>query len=46
LEQDVQESSEIHFIPALSGGMADVPACPPTSASPHCPATHRPQHLS
>jgi len=25
LEQDVQESSEIHFIPALSGGLADVP---------------------
>jgi sulfur-carrier protein len=25
LEQDVQESSEIHFIPALSGGVADVP---------------------
>ena len=24
LEQDVQESSEIHFIPALSGGLADV----------------------
>jgi molybdopterin synthase sulfur carrier subunit len=30
LEQDVQESSEIHFIPALSGGLADVPS----SASP------------
>jgi sulfur-carrier protein len=26
LEQDVQESSEVHFIPALSGGMGDVPA--------------------
>jgi sulfur-carrier protein len=26
LEQDVQESSEIHFIPALSGGMRDIPA--------------------
>jgi molybdopterin synthase sulfur carrier subunit len=25
LEQDVQASSEIHFIPALSGGVADVP---------------------
>jgi molybdopterin synthase sulfur carrier subunit len=24
LEQDVLESSEIHFIPALSGGLADV----------------------
>ncbi len=23
MEQDVQESSEIHFIPALSGGMED-----------------------
>jgi molybdopterin converting factor small subunit len=31
LEQDVQESSEIHFIPALSGGMAAVPA-PATAA--------------
>jgi sulfur-carrier protein len=26
LEQDVQESSEIHFIPALSGGLDDVHA--------------------
>jgi sulfur-carrier protein len=26
LEQDVQESSEIHFIPALSGGVKDGPA--------------------
>jgi sulfur-carrier protein len=25
LEQDVRESSEIHFIPALSGGINDVP---------------------
>lgn len=25
LEQDVQESSEIHFIPALSGGLTHVP---------------------
>jgi molybdopterin synthase sulfur carrier subunit len=25
LEQDVHESSEIHFIPALSGGLADAP---------------------
>jgi sulfur-carrier protein len=25
LEQDVQESSEIHFIPALSGGIDDAP---------------------
>jgi sulfur-carrier protein len=24
LEQDVQESSEVHFIPALSGGMENV----------------------
>jgi sulfur-carrier protein len=24
LEQDVQESSEIHFIPALSGGAAEI----------------------
>jgi len=29
LEQDVQETSEVHFIPALSGGMADVPAYTP-----------------
>ncbi len=34
LEQDVQESSEIHFIPALSGGAADdlahaLPSCRP-----------------
>jgi molybdopterin synthase sulfur carrier subunit len=26
LEQDVQETSEVHFIPALSGGMQDVPS--------------------
>jgi sulfur-carrier protein len=26
LEQNVQESSEIHFIPALSGGVGDVSA--------------------
>jgi molybdopterin converting factor small subunit len=30
LEQDVQESSEIHFIPALSGGREDVPAPVPS----------------
>jgi sulfur-carrier protein len=29
LEQDVQESSEIHFIPALSGGVTDGPAHAP-----------------
>jgi molybdopterin converting factor small subunit len=29
LEQDVRESSEIHFIPALSGGVRDLPAQPP-----------------
>jgi molybdopterin converting factor small subunit len=36
LAQDVQESSEIHFIPALSGGWGDSPA--PTRR-PRCP-TH------
>jgi sulfur-carrier protein len=32
LDQDVEESSEIHFIPALSGGVGDVPrsASPPS----------------
>ena len=30
LEQDVQESSEIHFIPALSGGIELAPAQPPS----------------
>jgi molybdopterin synthase sulfur carrier subunit len=29
LEQDVQESSEIHFIPALSGGLRGGPAHAP-----------------
>jgi molybdopterin synthase sulfur carrier subunit len=29
LEQDVRESSEIHFIPALSGGLGDHPARAP-----------------
>jgi molybdopterin converting factor small subunit len=29
LEQDVQESSEVHFIPALSGGMGDIPRSVP-----------------
>jgi molybdopterin synthase sulfur carrier subunit len=29
LEQDVRESSEIHFIPALSGGLEDRPAHAP-----------------
>jgi sulfur-carrier protein len=29
LEQDVRESSEIHFIPALSGGLEDRPARAP-----------------
>jgi molybdopterin synthase sulfur carrier subunit len=29
LEQDVRESSEIHFIPALSGGLDDSPAPAP-----------------
>jgi sulfur-carrier protein len=32
LEQDVQESSEIHFIPALSGGVDAVPAHAPPSS--------------
>jgi molybdopterin synthase sulfur carrier subunit len=27
LDQDVQEASEIHFIPALSGGRERPPAC-------------------
>jgi sulfur-carrier protein len=38
LEQDVQESSEIHFIPALSGGqqrMVDRAAYLPSSRKPH-----------
>ena len=35
LEQDVQESSEIHFIPALSGGMDDAPAQALPRLSPH-----------
>jgi molybdopterin synthase sulfur carrier subunit len=39
LEQDVQESSEIHFIPALSGGIDDVPAHAPPQLSPHWPST-------
>jgi sulfur-carrier protein len=30
LEQDVRESSEIHFIPALSGGVKDGPAHAPS----------------
>ena len=46
LEQDVQESSEIHFIPALSGGIDDVPAHPPPQLFPHWPSTHRPQLTS
>jgi molybdopterin synthase sulfur carrier subunit len=29
LEQDVRDSSEIHFIPALSGGTGDAPAPAP-----------------
>jgi sulfur-carrier protein len=33
LEQDVQEASEIHFIPALSGGLTDVPRSMPLSPS-------------
>jgi molybdopterin synthase sulfur carrier subunit len=28
LEQAVKDSSELHFIPALSGGMQDVPTSP------------------
>ena len=40
LEQDVQESSEIHFIPALSGGIDDVPADTSPQISPHRHSTH------
>jgi sulfur-carrier protein len=46
LEQDVQESSEIHFIPALSGGIDDVPAHAPPQLLPHWPSTHNPQLTS
>ena len=40
LEQDVQESSEIHFIPALSGGIDDVPAHAPPQLLPCTAAFH------
>jgi sulfur-carrier protein len=46
LEQDVQESSEIHFIPALSGGVDDVPAHAPPQVLLHWPSTHSPQLTS
>jgi molybdopterin synthase sulfur carrier subunit len=35
LEQDVRESSEIHFIPALSGGIDDHPARASPRLRPH-----------
>jgi molybdopterin synthase sulfur carrier subunit len=46
LEQDVQESSEIHFIPALGGGIDDVPAHAPAQLSPPWPSTYSPQLTS
>jgi sulfur-carrier protein len=46
LEQDVQESSEIHFIPALSGGIDDVPVHAPPQLSPHWPSNLTPQLTS
>jgi sulfur-carrier protein len=42
LEQDVQESSEIHFIPALSGGIDDVPAHTPPQLLSHWTSTRSP----
>jgi sulfur-carrier protein len=46
LEQDVRESSEIHFIPALSGGIDDILAHASPQLSSASSATHRPQLTS